>query len=70
MWLLSSLSLFKSLLIIFEKERENEKAGKGGGGREREHLKQGFTVNMEPNEGAQSHEPLDHDLSRNQELDA
>ena len=56
--------------MYFERERESAHTNRGRaeteGGRESQ---AGCTLGLESGHGAQTHEPGDHDLSQNQELD-
>ena len=69
---LSSQMHFFFKFIYFERERERESArvGEGQRERERENPKQALHCQHRARHGAQTHEPGDHDLSRNQESDS
>ena len=65
------IALFKKCLFLCVREREcmHVHVHAGGGG-ERENLKQALYCQRRAPCGAWTHEPWDHDLSRNQESDA
>ena len=65
-----SQQLFKkSLFMYFQRERERERASRGGAERKGDRIPSRLlTASAQPQHGAETHEPWDHDLSSSQEL--